>query len=101
MIELLALPDWRVLETRMSAWVGAIEGQGFVVTLVRESTGVSWLEVKSLEIRGYAVTAGENVEAINFEVGGSDPGAARGVLEVGATALGWELSVDDDDETDD
>lgn len=101
MNELLALPDWQVLETRLSAWVGAIEGQGFIVSLTRESTGVSWVEVRSLAIRGYAVTAGENVEAINFELGNTDVAAARSVLEAAATALGWELSEDDDDDADD
>lgn len=100
MIELLALPGWKTAETALSAWVDQLRGQGLEVVLNRESTGVSWIEVDAPRLRGYAVTAGRHVEAINFELDAADL-AARRALELAAAALSWELHEDDDDSKDD
>ena len=56
----------------------------------------------ALTPEGHTITLiDENVEAINFELGNTDVAAARSVLEAAATALGWELSEDDEDDVDD
>jgi hypothetical protein len=103
MIERLALPAWDTAPTPLSAWVERLQGQGLGVVVARESADVSWLEVNALRLRGYAITAGLNVEAINFEITADDPAPALRALEA-AAALGWELHEDDgepEDESDD
>src|SRR5262245_47314098 len=95
-MELLALPGWRTPPTPLTDWVGRLEEQGHVVATDRESTGVCWVEVPSLRLRGYAVLQGQTVEAINFELAAPDPTPARQALERAAGALGWELHEDDD-----
>ena len=61
------------------------------MVVTRESTGVSWLEIGPLRLRGYAVLAGRHVEAINFELADPDPAPATRVVEAAAEALGWEV----------
>jgi hypothetical protein len=97
MIERLALPAWDTAPTPLSAWVERLQGQGLEVVVDRESPEASWLEVNALRLRGYAVTAGLTVEAINFELAAADPAPALAALEAAAAALAWELHDDEDD----
>jgi hypothetical protein len=101
MTELLALPGWNTSPTELYAWVERIQGFGHDVVTTRESTGVSWIEVPSLRLRGYAVMQGRHVEAINFEITAPDATAARQVVEGAAAQLGWEVDEDDSDDGDD
>lgn len=101
MIELLAVPAWNAVATPLSAWVEQFENQGLSVAVERESTGVSWLEIASLRLRGYALTGGGGVEAINFELAAPDPEPARLALVRAASALTWEVHEDDNDDDDD
>jgi len=96
MIELLALPAWDTPPTLLSAWAERLEGQGLTVSVTRESTGVSWVEVGSLRLRGYAVMEGLHAEAINFELAAPDPAPARAALERAAAELAWELHEEDE-----
>ena len=41
-----------------------------------------------------------NASAINFELHDPDPGPATRAIEDAATALGWELHPDDDEDRD-
>jgi hypothetical protein len=100
MIELLALPEWQTPATRLSEWVEAFRGRGHEVVASRESTGVSWVEVPSLRLRGYAVMSGEDVEAINFEIMGQNPSEALSLVTQVAAILGWEVTEDEGDEDD-
>jgi hypothetical protein len=101
MTELLALPGWNVPPTPLSAWVEQFQKQGLAVEAVRESTGVSWVELRALRLRGYAVMQGLCAEAINFELAAPEPAPARQAVETAAAALGWELHDDEDDEDND
>jgi hypothetical protein len=103
MIELLALPGWQVPPRTLDEWVFQLSELAGPVIVTRESTGVSWVEVASLRLRGYAVLEGSRVEAINFELGAPDPGPAARAVEQAAEALGWEVHPDDpgDDPDDD
>jgi hypothetical protein len=100
MVELLAIPEWRTTATTVEDWVEQLSSLGGPVVVTRESTGVSWLEVASLRMRGYAVTEGTRVEAINFEITAPDTGPATQVIESAARALGWEVHPDDPDDAD-
>lgn len=101
MIELLVVPDWQTPPRTLDDWVAQLSGLVDRVEVSRESTTVSWLEIGSLRLRGYAVLDGQHVEAINFELNAPDPGPAALVVEAAAQALGWEVHTDDpDDETD-
>lgn len=100
MTELLAVPAWDTAKTPLTSWVEQLAGQGLEVAVERESTGASWVEVEALRLRGYAMTAGPHVEAINFELG-SPGGPARLALERAAAALAWELHEDDEDDPND
>ncbi len=97
MTELLAIPARDTPKTPLTAWVEQLAGQGWEVAVERESTAVSWVEVKALRLRGYAMTAGRVVEAINFEIGPPE-GPAQEALEHAAAALAWELHPDDEDD---
>lgn len=102
MIEILAIPGWQAAEITLSAWSDRLTGQGLDVRVTRESTGVSWIEVASLRLRGYAVIEdGRRVEAINFELDGLEPSFAREALARAASALSWELHEDDDPDAND
>ncbi len=102
MIEILAIPGWQVVETPLSAWADQFAGQGLAVRLTRESTGVYWIEVTALRLRGYAVIEdGRRVEAINFEVAAPDPSPARDAIVRAASALSWELHEDDEPDDND
>ncbi|GAC1473899.1 MAG: hypothetical protein NVSMB9_23310 [Isosphaeraceae bacterium] len=101
MIELLALPAWNLPETPLSSWIDQLVRQGLAPLVNRESSSLSWIEVHALRLRGYALTKGGNVEAINFELAAVDSECARRALEEAASALSWELHEDEDDETDD
>jgi hypothetical protein len=70
------------------------------VNVSRESSGVCWLELATLRLRGYALLAGADVEAINFELNAPDPDPASRVVRAAAEALGWEVHEDDDDADD-
>jgi hypothetical protein len=98
-IELLALPGWQTSPTSLDAWVERLTALAGPVVVTREATDASWLEIGRLRLRGYAVLAGRNVEAINFELSDPDPAAATQAITAAAEALGWE--VHDDDEADD
>jgi len=101
MLELLALPGWNVGPTPLTAWVDLLTNEGLNVVVKRESPGVSWLEIESLGLEGYAVMDGLDVEAINFELEGNDPATTRALLERVAEALSWEIHEDDDEDDDD
>jgi hypothetical protein len=100
-IELLALPGWKTPPTPLDAWVERLTAVAGPVVVTREATDASWLEVGRLRLRGYAVIAGHNVEAINFELNDADPAAATHAITAAADALGWEVHEDDDDDDDD
>jgi hypothetical protein len=101
MIEILALPCWKVEDTPLSAWSDAFARLGHESRVTRESAGVSWIEVDALKLRGYVVMDGLTIEAINFELDETDPNAARDALSLAAAALSWELHEDDDENEDD
>jgi hypothetical protein len=101
MIELLALPGWRTTPTTLDAWVAQLESQAGPVVVTRESTSAVWLEIGPLRLRGYAMVAGQTVEAINFELAAPDLEPATRAVETAALALGWEVNLDDDEEGDD
>ena len=98
MVEIMALPGWNVNDTPLDVWADGFRGQGLDVAITRESTGVSWVDVTALGLRGYAVMEGKTVEAINFELSAPDPGPARDALTRVAAALAWELHEDDEGE---
>src|SRR5438046_91751 len=101
MIELLALPHWQAPPRTIQEWVAALTEQAGPVVVTRESTGVSWLEIGSLRLRGYVVLEGQSVQAINFELAAPDPEPAARVIEAAAQALDWEVHPDDPDDKDD
>jgi len=102
MIELLVVPDWQAAPRTLDEWVAALSKQVDRVEVSRESTGVSWLEIGSLRLRGYVVLDGLHVEAINFELSDPDPAPATRAIEAAAQELGWEVHEDEpDDESDD
>ena len=100
-LERLAIPGWQSAPTTLDDWVGQLAASGGPVTVTRESTGVSWLEIGPLRLRGYAVTEGVHVEAINFELNDPDPTAGLAAIEAAARALGWEIHEDDSEDSDD
>jgi hypothetical protein len=100
MSELLALPGWQTPPTPLDEWVAQLEAHGGPVVVTAESSSVSWLEIGSLRLRGYAMLSGRNVEAINFELSAADPESARRVVQTVADALGWEVHADDDNDND-
>jgi hypothetical protein len=102
MIELLALPGWNVANTPLSAWVDELRSQGLDVVVTRESADVSWIELGALRLRGYAMTVGLNVEAINFELTAPHPESdpARRAVDQAARALGWEVDEEEDGDKD-
>ncbi len=100
MIERLALPGWKVVDTPLSAWADQFRSLGFDAALTRESPNVSWIEIPALRLRGYAVLEdGRSVEAINFELRDDDLETLK-TLDQAAAALSWELHEDEDDEVD-
>src|SRR5262245_26686818 len=101
MIELLALPQWQSPPRTIDEWVVQLEGHAGAVVVTRESTSVAWVEIGALRVRGYGVEEGRAVQAINFELAAPDPGPATRVLNEAASALGWELHPDEDDDEDD
>jgi hypothetical protein len=101
MIERLALPASDTGPTPLASWVERLSGLGLEVSVVRESPGVSWVVVNDPRLRGYAVTEGTIVEAINFEIDEAEPASALRSLEGVAAALSWELHEDDGEEPDD
>lgn len=101
MIELLAIPGWQTPTTPLDAWVARLETLGGPVVVTRESRGAAWLEIRHLDLRGYVMLAGRDVEAINFELSGADPSIASRAINDTAEALGWEVHLDEDDEEDD
>ena len=98
MIEVLALPGWETPPRTLDEWVFQLSELAGPVIVTRESTGVSWVEVASMGLRGYAVIEGTRVEAINFELDALDPGPAARAVEQAAEALGWEVHPDDPDD---
>jgi hypothetical protein len=100
-MELLAIPAWNTSPTPLSAWVDQLTGQGLTVALEHESSGVTWLEIGSLRLRGYAVIESGSVEAINFELHAQDTAPSRDAIERAAEALGWEVHEDDEEDIED
>src|SRR3954452_8742043 len=100
MTDLLAVPCWNTPETTLPTWVESLRAQGLAVEATDESPGVSWIESTAARLRGYVVMKGPVVEAINFEFHGPDPAEARGLVESAASAIGWEVHDDEDDEDD-
>jgi hypothetical protein len=98
MTEFLALPGWNTPPLALDAWVAQLAAQGYPPTLTREEPGVRCLEVGVLRLRGYALTEGEHLAAINFELSAPDPEPARRVVEAAAVALGWEVHPDEPDQ---
>jgi hypothetical protein len=101
MIELLALPDWQTPPTPLDDWVAQLTAHAGPVVVTREERGASWLEVAALRLRGYAMHAGRNIEAINFELADPDPTPATRAIAAAAAALGWEVHFDDDEDDED
>lgn len=101
MTERLAIPAWNTPPTSLDDWSKAIQALGPEVVTNRESTGVAWLEVGAIRLRGYAMLQGAHVEAINFETSAADPAPALALLAQAAAALGWELHEDDDEDGED
>ncbi len=101
MIELLALPDWQTPPRSLDDWVAQFEALAGPVVVTRESSGVSWVEIGTLRLRGYVVLEGQRVEAINFELAAPDPEPAARVVEAAAQALGWEVHPDEPDDASD
>jgi hypothetical protein len=100
-IELLALPGWQAPPRSLDDWVAQLTNHAGPVVVTREDTDVSWLEVAQLQLRGYAMLVGRNVDAINFELADSDPAPATCAVTAAAEVLGWEIHLDDEDEVDD
>jgi hypothetical protein len=102
MIEWLAIPAWRTPETTLEAWVDRLELQaGQAVVVERDPPEGAWIHLETIGVRGFAVLAGQHVEAINFEIDDRDTGAAARFLEEAASAIGWEIHPDDEDDEDD
>ena len=104
MIELLAIPGWQTGQTTLDAWVTRLEERsGGPVTVERDAPDGAWVVLGRLRLRGYAILAGPNVEAINFEVADPDPAQTAQFLEETAASLAWEIYPDDgdDDNSDD
>src|SRR5262245_51730154 len=95
MIELLALPQWQAPPRTIDDWVAELTTAAGPVAVTRESTGVFWLELGSLRLRGYAVVEGQAVQAVSFELNAPDPEPATRAIEAAASALGWEVHPDD------
>ncbi len=100
-IELLALPGWQTPPRSLDEWVQTLATQAGPVVVTSEGRDVSWLEITPLGLRGYAMLAGRNVDAINFELTHADPIPATRVVTAAAEALGWEVHLDEDDGDDD
>lgn len=98
-LELLAVPAWNTPRTTLDAWVEALRAQGVTVEVERDPPG-AWLEVRSLRLRGYALSEGIALEAINFELADPDPAPATRLVQTAAEALGWEVHADDDEQDD-
>lgn len=101
MSELLALPGARTAPRTLDDWVAQLETHAGPVAVTREGSGASWLVVGRLRLRGYAMLAGRNVEAINFELHEPDLTPASRAIAAAAEALGWEVHCDEDDEDED
>jgi hypothetical protein len=102
MIELLAVPSWQTPPTTLEAWVARFEQQGeHAVVIERESPEGAWVHLEAIGARGFAVLAGQHVEAINFEIDDRETEAASRFLEEAAAAIGWEIHTDEDDGEDD
>lgn len=109
MTELLALPGWKSEPTTLDEWaarLGEAANLGAPAAVRPDPPGAAWIEVDALNLRGYALLAGEKIEAINFELDGPDPAPAARAVEAAALALGWEVDADyepdpDDDDGDD
>ena len=106
MIELLAIPVRDAAPVTLKDWVARLEERtGGPVSLKRDPPDGAWLVPAGHRVRGYAILAGPNVEAINFELADPDPSDATRLLEETAASLGWEIHPDDgeadDDEDDD
>ncbi len=101
MIELLALPSHDAPPIGLDAWALAFLELGHPATIVPEGSGVAWIEVGPLRLRGYVVLSGATVEAINFEVHDASESESRTLVETAARRLGWEVDEDEDEQEDD
>jgi hypothetical protein len=96
--ELLAIPAWRTPPTTLAAWVEALESWGGPAVVVeRESPEGAWIHLEALGVHGFAVLAGPNVEAVNFEIQEPLTPETEAMLAEVAAAIGWEIHPDDDE----
>ena len=102
MIELLAIPGWQTPPTTLATWVDALEARGGPTVVVeRESPEGAWIHLEAMGVHGFAVLAGPQVEAVNFEIQEPLSPEVSRLLEETAAAIGWEIHPDDDEEEDD
>ena len=102
MLELLAIPAHGTGPTPLDAWADALRAaSGGEVSVERESAEGAWLVMSPLRLRGFAMLAGPDVEAINFELAAINTAPATALIEAVAAGLGWEVHPDDPDDPDD
>ncbi len=97
MTERLAIPSWNAKSATLEDWTRTLSELGHPPAVARDD-GMIWIELPALRLRGFVVTEGEHVEAINFEMHDPDIAPALALLESTATTLGWEIHEADDDE---
>ena len=101
-IEVLAIPGWQTERTTLDVWTTALaDATGSPPTIERESAQGSWIILGSRRIRGFAIMAGPDVEAINFEINDPNPSESTRLLEAVAASIGWEIHPDEPDDDDD
>jgi hypothetical protein len=98
MLEYLALPGWKTPPRTVDDWVVSLSEAGGPVIVSRESSTATWIEVAPLRLRGYVVLENGHAAAINFELHDPEPGPATRAIEDAATALGWEVHPDDEED---
>ena len=97
MIERLAIPASGTAPSSLETWKDALKGLGHETRVAKEA-GDSWLDIPSIRVRGFLVFEGEFVEAINFEIQDSNAQSALETLATTASAIGWELHDEPDDD---
>jgi hypothetical protein len=100
MIERLAIPSWNAKSATLEDWIRTLSDLGHAPTCSRDD-GMTWIELPSLRLRGFVVSEGQNVEAINFELHEPENAPVLMLLESAATLLWWEIHEADDDEPED
>ena len=98
MTERLALPAVDSAPSGLDDWTGGLSRLGHPAAVARQDASSWWIEVATLRLRGFAVTDGDHLEAILFEMHAPDPSPALDLIEAAASALGWEIHDDPDDD---